>query len=171
VALDFAPVVAEIGGPAAAAALRRWQAMGLAAVATGVARRALLEATLYAAERRQFGQPIADFPAIRAVLGGCEDLVAAAESDLVAAGHAEAAGAATLRQAVRAARRAARGAVAVCLDAVQIHGGYGYVVGAPVERLVRDAVSLRAISSQIFLRAGASESRHLTFGLLPYLTH
>jgi alkylation response protein AidB-like acyl-CoA dehydrogenase len=171
VTMQTVPVVANIGGPAAVAALRRWHAMGLAAIAAGVARRALAEATVYAAERRQFGQPIADFPAVRAILAGCDDSVAAAESGLVAVGQAEATGRPNLRLAVRAARRAARGAVAVCLDALQVHGGYGYVSGAPAERLLRDAISLRALSSQLFLRAAQSESRHLTDGLLPYLTH
>ena len=170
--VTFDSVAADVplGGPAEACALRRWQAMGLGALAAGVGRRALAEAGLYAAERRQFGRPIADFPAVRAILDGCEDLVAAAESELGAAGAAESAGAAQLSRLTRAARRAARGAVAVCLDAIQVHGGYGYVTGSPVERLLRDAISLRAISSQLFLRAHASESRHLTVGLLPDLT-
>jgi alkylation response protein AidB-like acyl-CoA dehydrogenase len=51
-----------------------------------------------------------------------------------------------------------------------VHGGYGYVTGAPVERFLRDSVSLRAISSQLFLRVAESESRHLTLGLLSDLT-
>jgi len=139
-------------------------------VTAGVARRALTEAELYAADRRQFGQPIGEFPAVRAILDGCEDLVTAAESELGAAGTAEASGTAQLSRLARAARRTARGAVAVCLDAIQVHGGYGYVVGSPVERLLRDAISLRALSSQVFLRASASESRHLTISLLPDLT-
>ena len=170
VTLESAPARLRLGGPAEAGALRRWQAMGLAAVAVGVARRALTEAELYAADRRQFGRPVGEFPAVRAILDGCEDLVAAAESELGAVGQAEALGTAGPRRAARVARRAARGAVAVCLDAIQVHGGYGYVAGAPVERLLRDAVSLRAISSQLFLRASASESRHLTISLLPDLT-
>jgi alkylation response protein AidB-like acyl-CoA dehydrogenase len=159
-----------LGGPAEAETLRRWQAMGLAAISVGIARRALTEAQLYAADRRQFGRPIAEFPAVQAILDGCEDLVAAGEAELGALGQAETLGVSRLRRAVRAARRAARGAVAVCLDAVQVHGGYGYVTGAPVERSLRDAVSLRAISSQLFLRAAESESRQLTLGLLPDLT-
>jgi alkylation response protein AidB-like acyl-CoA dehydrogenase len=170
VTLVSAPSRLCIGGPAEAAALRRWQSMGLAAVTAGVARRALTEAELYAADRRQFGQPIGDFPAVRAILEACEDLVGAAESEIGAAGQAETLGTASLRRVARAARRAARGAVAVCLDAIQVHGGYGYVTGAPVERLLRDAISLRAISSQLFLRAGMFESRQLTVGLLPDLT-
>jgi alkylation response protein AidB-like acyl-CoA dehydrogenase len=160
----------RLGGPAEADALRRWQAMGLAAVAVGVARRALTEAELYAANRRQFGRAIGEFPAVQAILDGCDDLVGAAESEVGAVGEAETRHASSLRRAARAARRAARGAVAVCLDAIQVHGGYGYVTGAPVERLLRDAISLRAISSQLFLRASAVESRHLTIGLLPDLT-
>jgi alkylation response protein AidB-like acyl-CoA dehydrogenase len=170
VTLESAPARRRLGGPAEADALRRWQAMGLAAVAVGVARRALTEAELYAADRRQFGRPVGEFPAVQAILDGCADLVAAAESELGAVGQAETLQGAGLRQGARVARRAARGAVAVCLDAIQVHGGYGYVVGAPVERLLRDAISLRAISSQVFLRAMASESRHLTVGLLSDLT-
>lgn len=167
--LDSAPA-RLLGGPGEADALRRWQALGLAAVSVGIARRALTEAELYAADRRQFGRPIVEFPAVRAILDGCEDLVAAAESELGALGQAETLGSSRLHRSVRAARRAARGAVAVCLDAVQVHGGYGYVTGAPVERFLRDAVSLRAITSQLFLRAAESESRHLTLGLLSDLT-
>ena len=170
VVLDSVAADVTLGGPAEAGALRRWQSLGLAAVSAGVARRALAEAGLYAAERHQFGQPIGAFPAIRVILDGCDDLVAAAESELGAAGAVEAAGTAQLPRLARAARRTARGAVAVCLDAIQVHGGYGYVTGSPVERLLRDAISLRALSSQLFLRASASESRHLTIGLLPDLT-
>lgn len=170
VTLNEAPARLRLGGPAEADALRRWLAMGLAAVAVGVARRALTEAELYAADRRQFGRPVGEFPAVRAILDGCEDLLDAAESEAGAVGEAETRHVSSLRRAARVARRATRGAVAVCLDAIQVHGGYGYVTGAPVERLLRDAISLRAVSSQLFLRACASESRHLTIGLLPDLT-
>lgn len=170
VSLEAAPADVRVGGTRQIDALRRWQSLGMGAVAVGLARRALAEAAAYAAERRQFGRPVADFPAVRTILDGCADLVAAAEGQLALAGQAEERGTATVAQSVRAARRAARTAVAVCLDALQIHGGYGYVSGCPIERLLRDAVSLRAVTSHVYVRAGSVESRHLTIGLVPDLT-
>jgi alkylation response protein AidB-like acyl-CoA dehydrogenase len=51
-----------------------------------------------------------------------------------------------LAECARAARVATAAAVRVADDGVQLHGGYGYVDDYPAERLLRDAVSLRALA-------------------------
>jgi alkylation response protein AidB-like acyl-CoA dehydrogenase len=57
--------------------------------------------------------------------------------------------------AIGAARALRRGAVALLVDAIQVHGGYGYINEYPVERLLRDATTVRAIGAPGAVRAVA----------------
>jgi alkylation response protein AidB-like acyl-CoA dehydrogenase len=120
------------------AALRVRLRLGAAAVAAGLAGAAADAAVGYSAERSQFGAPLTALPTVR-------------ESLLASSGAA----ATVLRsilhpappspwQATALLDAATEAAVDTCARAVQAHGGYGYLAEYPVERLLRDAVSLRA---------------------------
>ncbi|MDS0475608.1 acyl-CoA dehydrogenase family protein [Natrinema sp. 1APR25-10V2] len=113
----------------------------VAAQATGVAQAALEEATAYAAEREQFDRPIAEFQAIRHKLAEMATAVEAARSLAYRAGAAlesDDPDRAT-RLASMAKLFASERAVDVTDEALQVHGGAGYVTDHPVERFYRDA--------------------------------
>ncbi|GAB3201649.1 acyl-CoA dehydrogenase family protein [Nocardioides hungaricus] len=120
--------------------VRRLLAVGALAAAAGVATAAAAQATSYAAGRVQFGGPIADLPTVRASLDGQARVAGQAWGDVLSAGSF------TLAEVVEAALDAGERAIDVCADALQCHGGYGYLAEYPAERLLRDAVSLRAWS-------------------------
>ena len=113
---------------------------GIAAQAVGIAQGALEVATRYAAERRQFGKPIAGFQMIQAMLADMDAGTEAARQLLYKActeidgGAADAARWSALCKLV-----AGDNAMRVTTDAVQVLGGYGYIDEFPVERMMRDA--------------------------------
>jgi len=114
--------------------------LGVAAQAVGIAQGATDHAAAYAAERRQFGQPIADFQGIQFKLADMETRTAAARELLYRAcskidrGEADAG-----KYSAMAKLFASDTAMAVTVEAVQVLGGYGYVNEYPVERYMRDA--------------------------------
>jgi acyl-CoA dehydrogenase len=111
----------------------------IAASAVGVARAALEEATSYAREREQFGQPIASFQAVQFKLA---DMAIKIEAARLLAWQA----AWRVDQGIRHASQSAIAkcyasdiAMEVTTDAVQVLGGYGYIREYPVEKMMRDA--------------------------------
>ncbi len=114
--------------------------LGVAAQAVGIAQGATDHAAAYAVERRQFGQPIADFQGIQFKLADMETRTAAARELLYRAcakidrGEADAG-----KYSAMAKLFASDTAMAVTVEAVQVLGGYGYVNEYPVERYMRDA--------------------------------
>jgi alkylation response protein AidB-like acyl-CoA dehydrogenase len=114
--------------------------LGVAAQAVGIAQGATDHAAAYARERRQFGQPIADFQGIQFKLADMETRTAAARELLYRAcskidrGEADAG-----KYSAMAKLFASDTAMAVTVEAVQVLGGYGYVNEYPVERYMRDA--------------------------------
>jgi alkylation response protein AidB-like acyl-CoA dehydrogenase len=114
--------------------------LGVAAQAVGIAQGATDHAAVYARERRQFGQPIADFQGIQFKLADMETRTAAARELLYRAcakidrGEADAG-----KYSAMAKLFASDTAMAVTVEAVQVLGGYGYVTEYPVERYMRDA--------------------------------
>jgi alkylation response protein AidB-like acyl-CoA dehydrogenase len=136
---------AVVGAAAAAQALRNWWFLGWGAIATGIARAALAQATEYLLERRQFGQPLAQFAALRGMVARCQRRVGAAAAQVQAtARRGDALAGSAAAECAAAAWTATDVAMATTIDAIQLHGGYGYVREYPVERLMRDAVSVRA---------------------------
>ena len=113
---------------------------GVAAQGVGIARGAAERALEYAGEREQFGRPIGDFQAIQHKLAEMyTDTEAARNLTLKSAWEVDSGGAPNTKLASMAKEYASRVAVDVANEAVQIHGGAGYVNDFDVERLYRDA--------------------------------
>lgn len=113
--------------------------IGIASQAIGVATAALEAAIDYAKDRKQFGQPIADFQAIQWMIADSKtELEAAKLCALRAAQLKEKGGRRFSREAAVAKLLATESACKVCDRALQIHGGYGYVKDFAVERHYRD---------------------------------
>jgi alkylation response protein AidB-like acyl-CoA dehydrogenase len=113
--------------------------LGIAAQAIGIARAALEHATRYAAERRQFNQPIKEFQAIQFKLADMATRVTASRALLYSAAAAKDRGEPITQFSSMSKLLASETAMWVTTQAVQIFGGYGYVKDYPVERLFRDA--------------------------------
>ncbi len=114
--------------------------IGVASQALGIGLAARDAAARYALERRAFGQPIADFDAIRTYVADMStELEAARLLVLRAAALKDAAAGPYSREAAMAKAFAAETANRVCGLAIQIHGGVGYTREFPVERYFRDA--------------------------------
>ena len=113
---------------------------GVAAQGVGIAKGATERALDYAGEREQFGRPIGDFQAIQHKLAEMyTDTEAARNLTLKSAWAVDSGGAPDTKLASMAKEYASRVAVDVANEALQIHGGAGYVNDFDVERLYRDA--------------------------------
>ncbi|MDB5874515.1 MAG: dcaA [Ramlibacter sp.] len=111
----------------------------MGAICSGLARRLLDESLNYAMERKQFGQPIAEFQLIQAMLADSQaDLLAARALVLETAARCDA-GENISMEASCCKMFASEMLGRIADRAVQIHGGAGYMQDSPVERLYRDA--------------------------------
>ncbi|MFC8101875.1 acyl-CoA dehydrogenase [Streptomyces sp. NPDC057363] len=119
--------------------------LGIAACAIGVARAALDEAVTYAAERRQFGKPIADFQGLRFMLADMATQIEAGRALYLSAARLRDAGLPFAKQAAMAKLHCTDTAMRVTTDAVQILGGYGYTADFPAERYMREAKVLQIV--------------------------
>lgn len=113
--------------------------IGIGAQALGIARAAFEAALLYARERVQFGRPIAEHQSIANMLADMQTQLNAARLLILHAARLKSAGLPCLSEASQAKLFASEMAEKVCSQAVQIHGGYGYLEDYPVERYYRDA--------------------------------
>ena len=113
--------------------------ISIAALGVGIAEGALQAALAYAKQREQFGRPIAQFQAIQVKLADMATAVAAARLLTENAADAKDAGEKVTLQSAQAKLFASETAVKVCEEAVQIHGGYGYIKDFPVEKYWRDS--------------------------------
>jgi alkylation response protein AidB-like acyl-CoA dehydrogenase len=113
--------------------------LGIAAQSIGIARAALEQAVRYAGERRQFGRAIRDYQAIQFKLADMAMRIAASRTLLHAAANAKDRGERITQYSSMAKLMASETAMFVADEAVQIHGGYGYIKDYPVERYLRDA--------------------------------
>jgi alkylation response protein AidB-like acyl-CoA dehydrogenase len=114
--------------------------LGIAAQAVGIAQGALDASVSYAAERKQFGQRVADFQGIGFMLADMASQTEAARQLTYAAAAKVDAKAQDLPYWTSSAKLVAGDtAMRVTTDAVQVLGGYGYITEYPVERMMRDA--------------------------------
>src|SRR5881275_1230613 len=113
--------------------------IGVAAMGVGLAQGALDEALAYAKERQAFGQPISKFQAIQAKLADVSTEIEAARLLTYKAAALKDAGRQFGLVAAQAKLKTGRLAVRAADEAVQIHGGYGYIEEYPVCRFYRDA--------------------------------
>ncbi len=112
--------------------------IGIAAQSVGMARAALEAALRYAKEREAFGKPIIEHQAVSFRLADMATQVDAARLMVWRAAQMKDAGLPCLTEASMAKMFASEIAEKVASDAIQIHGGYGYVADFPVERIYRD---------------------------------
>jgi alkylation response protein AidB-like acyl-CoA dehydrogenase len=112
--------------------------IGIAAQAVGMARSALDAALAYARERQAFGKPIFEHQAVNFRLADMATQVDVARQMVWHAAALRDAGEPCLKEASMAKLFASEMAERVCSDALQVHGGYGYVADFPVERIYRD---------------------------------
>jgi short/branched chain acyl-CoA dehydrogenase len=113
--------------------------IGVAAMGVGLAQGALDEALAYAKERRAFGQPISKFQAIQGKLADLSTEIEAARLLTYKAAFLKDEGRNFTLTAAQAKLKTGRLAVRATEEAVQIHGGYGYIEEYPVCRFYRDA--------------------------------
>jgi alkylation response protein AidB-like acyl-CoA dehydrogenase len=112
--------------------------IGIAAQCIGIARAALEAATLYSREREAFAKPLSEHQAIAFKLADMATQITAARQLTLHAAALKDAGEPCLSEASMAKLFASEMAERVCSDAIQIHGGYGYLQDFPVERYYRD---------------------------------
>jgi alkylation response protein AidB-like acyl-CoA dehydrogenase len=134
-------VVGEEGrGLAVALSILDSGRIGVAAQSVGIAQAALDEALKYAQEREQFGKPIAEFQAIQFKLADMATRVDASRLLTYRAAYLkDQAGGRASKEISMAKLFASESANWVANEAVQIHGGYGYIKEYAVERYFRDA--------------------------------
>jgi len=112
--------------------------IGIAAQSVGMARAALDAAVEYAKGRKSFGVELVQHQAVAFRLADMATQIEAARQLVLHAAKLKDAGLPCLKEASMANLFASTIAERVCSDAIQIHGGYGYVSDFPVERIYRD---------------------------------
>ncbi len=128
--------------------------MGVGSQALGIAQACLDESIKYSLVRKQFNQPIGYFQATRFKIAKMATEIAAGRLLLHSAAFKKDQGQPFIKEAAMAKLFCSELAVRCALDAVQIHGGYGYIKEYPVERYLRD-------SKITTIYEGTSEVMHL----------
>ena len=113
--------------------------ISIAALAIGIAQGAFESAVRYSKERHQFGRPIAEFEGIQFKLADMATQIDAARLLTLRAASLKDQKRITTRESAMAKLYASEVAVRVCEEAIQIHGGYGYMKDYPAEKYWRDA--------------------------------
>ncbi len=112
--------------------------IGIASQSVGMARAAFEAALRYSKDRVTFGQPIFEHQAVQFKLADMATRIEAARQLIWHAASLKDAGRPCLKEAAMAKLFASEMAERVCSEAIQIHGGYGYLSDFPVERIYRD---------------------------------
>jgi isovaleryl-CoA dehydrogenase len=126
----------------------------LSAIPVGIMAECLDRSVAYAREREQFGQKIGRFQLVQAKIAAMYSDLEASRWLMYAALDAVRADTRSHRASATALTFASEASTRVALDAIQVHGGYGYMRDLPLERLARDAKLLE-------IGAGTSEIRRL----------
>lgn len=117
----------------------------IAAIAVGLAQRALDESVKYSLERKQFGQAIFDFQGLQWMMADMATEIECSRMITYQAARDIDSGDKNPKRASMAKLKATDTAMKVATDAVQIHGGVGYTKEYPVERYMRDAKVLQIV--------------------------
>jgi alkylation response protein AidB-like acyl-CoA dehydrogenase len=125
------------------AASTEWERICALASYAGTMQRLLETSEEYARERKQFGQAIGKFPAIARKITDMEVRLESSRLLLYKAAWLKSRGQDPSREAAMAKLYLGEACVQSCLDAIQIHGGYGYMTEYQIERELRDAISAR----------------------------
>ena len=112
--------------------------LNIAAVCVGAATRMLEDALEYAMQRKQFGQPVAEFQLVQAMLADCQTEIFAARSMTLEAARKRDNGDSVTMEASCCKYFASEMCGRVADRAVQVHGGAGYMAESPIERFYRD---------------------------------
>jgi len=123
-----------------------WERSCILASAVGAMQRLLDTSVRYASERKQFGQPIAKFQLVASRLVDMKLRLETSRALLYRAGWMKGRGRSIFLEAALAKLHISESWVACAQDAVQIHGGYGYMAEYEVERELRDAIASRIYS-------------------------
>lgn len=118
----------------------RWERACIMASQVGVMRRTMEACVAYARQRRQFGKPIAKFESVADKIANMKIAVDAARALVLRVGWLMDNGRDAMTEAAVAKAFVSEASVRTHLDAVQIHGGYGYMSDFGVERDLRDAI-------------------------------
>jgi alkylation response protein AidB-like acyl-CoA dehydrogenase len=129
------------GGQAIFTHSMEWERICIMAGHLGMMQRLIETCVKYARERQQFGQPIGKYSAIANMVADMEVRLETGRLLLYKAAWMKSEGRHALRQAAMAKLYVSEATVQTCLDAIQIHGGYGYMAEYEMERDLRDAVS------------------------------
>jgi alkylation response protein AidB-like acyl-CoA dehydrogenase len=112
--------------------------ISIAALSVGTAQGAYEAALRYSKQRKQFGRFISEFETIQSKLADMATSIEAARLLMFRAGAAEETGKRVTKESAMAKLFASEMAVRVCDEALQIHGGYGFIKDYPVEKFYRD---------------------------------
>lgn len=128
--------------------------VAVAGVSLGIAEAAFSESLKYSKERKQFGRPICEFELIQAKLADMYTGIETARAFLYGIAARSGRKERLRKESAATVLYAAEMATKVCLEAIQIHGGYGYMSEFPVNRYLRDAKVME-------IGAGTSEIRRI----------
>jgi alkylation response protein AidB-like acyl-CoA dehydrogenase len=131
----------EGGGQVIFTVSMEWERICIMASHLGAMQRMLETSVKYAKERRQFGQAIGNFPPISTKIADMDIRLETARLVLYRAAWLKSQGKHALREGSIAKAYVADACIQSCLDAIQIHGGYGYMTEYQIERELRDAIS------------------------------
>lgn len=135
-------VLGKVGaGADILAASADWESICTLAGEVGMIKRQLETSARYAAERRQFGQPIGKFPAVASKVAEIDIRLEISRLLLYKAAWLKREGRNPKRETAIAKAYIGDAVIQSCRDALQIHGGYGYMTEYQIERELRDAVS------------------------------
>jgi alkylation response protein AidB-like acyl-CoA dehydrogenase len=140
----FVPSSAVLGGRGHGGEIfqtsMRWERACIMASHVGLMRRTLGTCVAYARQRRQFGKPIGKFESVADKLANMKIAVDASRGLVLRVGWLMDNGFDTLTEAAVAKAFVSEASVRTHLDAVQVHGGYGYMTEFEIERALRDAI-------------------------------
>ena len=131
----------EFGGQAVFTSSMEWERICILASHLGAMQRIMETCVKYARERKQFGEPIGKFPAISNKIAEMDIRLETGRLALYKAAWMKSQGRHPLREASIAKVYVSEACVQSCLDAIQLHGGYGYMTECELERELRDAVA------------------------------